>query len=112
MSTTPTHQDIILAYWKSWQDADWDSLRAYLADEVIFGNHVMPAEAFVDICKAGNPWRNVQLLAASFDDKGGAILYEGEDTITGKVIRVGEFITLENGKVKTSIAAFGSGVPL
>ena len=80
-------------------------------EELDFGGQSFSREQFVNICQNGNPWKEVKMLAATYDEHGGAILYEGTDTVTGKTIRVGEFIQIKDGKVSASIASFGSGQP-
>lgn len=98
-------------YWKSWQIPDWEAMRSCLADSIIFGGQQLDAQECVLMCRSGNPWKDVQLLAEVFQENNGALLYEGTDSVTGQVMRVGEFISLEDGKIVASIASFGSGLP-
>jgi len=109
MSVRRDTRDVILRYWKSWQKQDWDELRDCLADEVRMGEHAVSADAFTQMCRLGPPWRDVELLHSVFTDGHGSLLYEGTDTRTGRRIRVGEFIDLEDGRVARSVACFGGG---
>ena len=86
-------------------------MSSYLADFIDFGGHRLPREEFVNFCKQGNPWEDVKLIAAHFSESGGAILYEGFDTGSKRLIRVGEFIKVTDGFITTSMASFGSGQP-
>ena len=111
MTISEKNKDLILKYWNSWQKPDWEEMRSCLANEINFGGHPMNADQFTVMCQNGNPWKDVSLLASHFTDAGGAILYEGTDTVTEKTIRVGEFITVEDDKIVASVASFGSGQP-
>ncbi len=104
-------RELILKYWKSWQTSNWTTLRACLADEIDFGSHKMKADSFVEMCEKGSSWQNVELLDSVFAEACGALLYEGTDSKNGNRIRVGEFIKVNDGKVASSIACFGSGMP-
>ena len=111
MGNPSSNRELIMKYWHSWQKPDWQELRGCLAPKVDFGGIEMESDAFVEMCKQGNPWEKVDMLSACFSDDGGAILYEGTDTITGQRIRVGEFISVKDDRIIASIASFGSGQP-
>ncbi len=111
MTDAKTTEDVIMAYWTSWQDDDWDRMRASLADRLSFGGHPMEREAFVQMCRQGNPWDDVKLIDSMFTDAGGALLYEGTDRKTGTRIRIAEIVRVEGGRVCGANACFGSGMP-
>ncbi len=106
-----TTEALIMKYWRSWQDHDWTTMRSCLADEIVFGGHSMPADQLVTLSENGTPWRDVQMISSLFMNDRGAILYEGTETTGGKVIRVAEFIQVQDGKIMASNACFGSGQP-
>ena len=111
MNQTKINEELILNYWKSWQVPDWSEMRSCLADQFSFGGLTMDSDEFVAMCQAGNPWNNVQLLSSIFNEHGGALLYEGYDTGLERVVRVGEFITVQDNLITGSIASFGTGQP-
>ncbi len=113
MSQVSQNRELILTFWRSWQGAspNWEQMHGCLAASVTFGEHAMTAEQFTAMCKQGNPWQDVELLSSRFTDEGGALLYEGTDTKTGKRVRVAEFIDVADGKVTGANACFGSGTP-
>lgn len=111
MNSTTDAKELILKYWNSWQNADWDVMFECLQDEIDFGGHSMSRDQFTDMCRNGTPWKEVKMLSSVFGDNSGALLYEGTDTKSGNVIRVGEFIQIENGRIKSSLACFGGGMP-
>ena len=111
MSKASSNRDLIMKYWYSWQKPDWPEMRSCLAPTVLFGGTELDSDAFVEMCGQGNPWKDVIMLSDFFTEKGGAILYEGTDTVTGQRIRVGEFITVRDNKITASIASFGSDQP-
>lgn len=111
MSTVDQTRDVILRYWKSWQTQDWDTMRNSLADEVIFGGQTVSAEQIVAMSKQGNPWRNVTMVSSLFTEDEGAIIYDGVDITNEQKHRFAEFIKVEDGKVKSTVACFGSDEP-
>ena len=104
-------KDVILAYWKSWQIKDWDLLEGSLADNLDFGGQPMPRDAFLQMCKQGSPWKDVDLIDSLFTDDAGALIYEGTDTKSGERVRVAEIVRVEGGKVVGANACFGTGTP-
>ena len=111
MSLQSSNEKLILKYWNSWQKPDWEQMRSCLADQINFGGQMLDSDNFVVMCQGGNPWENVVLLSSMFDQHGGALLYEGFDTGRKEIIRVGEFIKVQENKIVSSIASFGSGQP-
>lgn len=109
--TSEDTKSLILKYWNSWQKKDWQAMRECLAETIVFGGNPMPSEQLVVMSENGTPWKNVTMIDSQFSANKGSILYEGTNTLTGKVIRVAEFITIENGKIVTANACFGSGMP-
>ncbi|MDN5212229.1 nuclear transport factor 2 family protein [Fulvivirgaceae bacterium BMA12] len=107
MDTVENNKALTLRYFYSWQKGDFDALRSSLSDEVEFdlnGNKIAGADTFVEICKNGIKWKKVTLLDAIFDTNKAALIYDG---ITGKggEVRVGEIITITNGKIVKAVAA-------
>ncbi len=111
MSTPQATKTIILGYWQSWQDKDWTALRNSLGDTFDMGGNAMPADAFVEFCRKGNPWKDVTLIDSMFTAEGGALIYEGTNTADGSRVRVAEIVRVQDGKVHSANACFGSGVP-
>ncbi len=110
-SNATAAKDVIMAYWRSWQDKDWDAMRRSLAPSLRFGEQTMTAEQFVGFCQQGSAWTEVELIDSLFTADAGALLYEGTDSKSGNRVRVGEIVRLEDGKVCGANACFGSGMP-
>lgn len=111
MTDPEASKKVILAYWKSWQDQDWDAMRAALAEDLVFGGQSMTREQFIQFCQQGHPWRDVELLDSMFTAEGGALLYEGTDTGSETRVRVAEIVRVQGGRVCRANACFGSGTP-
>ena len=109
-------RDLVLRYFNSWQRHDWETMRACLADTIDFegpGGEAgpVPAEQFSAMCSKGSPWRDVELIDSMFEDGHAALLYRGVDTKNDSPVRVGEFITVQGGRITRLRAAFSFGVP-
>lgn len=109
--TTQRTKDVILAYWTSWQDQDWDRMRSSLADDLVFGDQSMKREQFIQFCQQGNPWDDVELIDSIFTAEGGALVYEGTDRGSKERIRVAEIVRVDAGRVCRATACFGRGTP-
>ena len=109
-------KDLILKYWKSWQQpSDFDEMQSCLADDITLdfaGQKIEGAEAFRQIVEASaDPWKDVELIDATFSDDGGAIIYEGTSEAQGHRIRVAEIIHVKDGRIVGASAVFAPKVP-
>ena len=108
-------KELVLRYFNSWQRQDWETMRACLADTIDFegpgGAGPMSADDFTAMCSKGSPWRDVELIDSMFQDGHASLLYKGIDTKNDGKVRVGEFVTVENGEVVKLRGAFAFGDP-
>ncbi|MCG8423747.1 MAG: antibiotic biosynthesis monooxygenase [Proteobacteria bacterium] len=108
-------KELVLKYFNSWQNHDWETMRACLADELDFegpqGPATMSADQFAEMCSKGSPWRDVELIDSLFLDGQASLLYRAIDTKNDTPVRVGEFVTVRDGKVAKMRAAFSFGTP-
>lgn len=105
MSTT---EDVVMRYWRSWHDGgepDWDAMRSCLADTLDLESGPMSADGFVEMCQQGSPWTGVTMIDSLFADDRAALIYEGTNTANGKLVRIGEILTVADGKVAKLRAA-------
>lgn len=101
-------EEIVMRYWNSWRnegEPDWASMRSTLADELDMEPGPMSADAFVEMCRQGSPWTGVTMVDSLFADDRAALLYEGTNTANGKLVRIGEIVTVVDGKVAKLRAA-------
>lgn len=98
-------RELVLRYFGTWPRGDWEGMRACMADTIDFNGQSHNADAFVAMCAKGARWERVELLDSIFADGKAALLYEGIDTGTGSRMRVGEFIRVADGKVRSVQAA-------
>lgn len=113
--TQETTRAVILRYFNAWQEpADLDDMRACLDDAVISDlgfTQINGAEQRVGmIGQTGTPWKKVTLLESIFSDNAGALVYEGVAVVDEKKTRVGEHVTVKNGRITgitASICALG-----
>lgn len=106
-------EEIILAYWKSWQGHDnWERTRSYMCDDVHFDAgafQTQTADQLIALMKRGNPWKDIQLLDTVMGEENkGALIYEGTDSVSGTRMRIAEIITVCDEKIArciTTIAA-------
>ena len=97
-------KEVVLTYFNSWQNKEWDVLRRCLANTFkIDGGKIQfrNIDEFIAFCQNGPSWSKVTLLDSIFQEKQAALLYEGE-TPTGEKIRVGEFLTLDQDKITSA----------
>ncbi len=116
MAQTERTRDIVLKYWRSWQDpADFTAFRSCLSDEVVFdsGTHTLSgADALNSAVETTeSPWKSVKMLAAMFGAEEASILYEGVDKRSGIKTRVAEHLTLRGDRITRIIAAIAPVVP-
>lgn len=107
-------KELVLRYFNSWQHQDWETMRSCLADTLDFEGpdgqaRAMPADEFTAFCSKGSPWREVELIDSMFADGHASLLYQGVDTKNDSKVRVGEFVTVEGGKIARLRAAFAFG---
>ncbi len=113
--TRETTRAVILRYFNAWQEpADLEDMRACLDDAVVSDlgfTQVQGADKLVAMIEGtGTPWKDVTLLESMFTDRAGALFYEGVSVNDGTKTRVGEHVTVENGKITritASICALG-----
>ena len=102
-------RELVLKYFHSWQEpADFDEMRSYLDDHVIFdGGEMMKitgGDAFQQMISASpDPWSEVILLKSYFGDTEAVLFYHGK-TSQGNVARVAEYITIAQGKISNIVA--------
>jgi hypothetical protein len=87
-------EDLIVRYWLSWQQGDWEAMRACLADAVKINdghNTFTDADSFVAMAAAGPEWGDVDMVCAQFGTDEAAILYEGDNVSDGVRVRTAEF---------------------
>lgn len=89
-------------------------MRACLDDTVVsdlgFAQMTGADQLVAMIEQTGTPWKHVTLLDSVFGDNAGALFYEGVAIADGKKTRVGEHVTVNNGKITritASICALG-----
>lgn len=116
MDLTERTQDVVLRYWRSWQDpSDFTAFRSCLADEVVFDSGTQTlsgADALtVAVETTESPWKSVKMLASMFGEDEAAILYEGVDKRSGIKTRVAEHLTVRGDRITRIIAAIAPVVP-
>ncbi len=109
MSKTEATKELILKYWRSWQQpSDFDEMRACLADDAKIDGGMFSldsADAFRTMVEANNsPWRDVKMLDSVFTENTGAIFYEGIEVKTNIRMRVAEHCVVKDGKISKAIA--------
>ncbi len=107
MDTANSNKALVLKYFNSWQVQDFAALRESLDDNVEFdmnGSIIKGADMFVEICKNGINWEKVDLLDSIFTDDKSALIYDGL-TAKGEKVRVGEIVSVANGKIVKAVAA-------
>lgn len=95
-------ESLILAYWQAWQDDDFETFRRTLADDVVVDlgfAQVEGAEAVTAMSQAGNPFRDVKMVAADFHARGGTIVYTAVDDVTNRSVRISELIAVDDGQI-------------
>lgn len=104
-------KELILRYFHSWQQDDYSTLRECLDDDFevnLNGLTINNADTFVKISESGDAWQEVTLIDAIYTDDKAAIMYEG---INGKglPVRVGEMLSIRDGKIISSVATLFEG---
>ncbi len=106
---------LILEYWQSWQDGDFERFRRTLADDVVADlgfARVEGADEVTALSEAGNPFRDVKMVAADFHARGGTIIYTAVDEVTNTPVRISELIAVEDGQIaEVSGVFFGGPAP-
>ncbi len=106
-----TSEELILAYWKSWQTpTDFDEMESYLADDVRFDGGVgqLTGKAALRqvIEQNPEPWSDVRMIDAEFWDGGGVIVYEGTGIESGARNRIAEVLRIDGGAIAQVTANF------
>ena len=96
---------VVEAYFESWSSLCWDRMRECLADRIEFNGTEHDADAFTKGCANGVAWKEVTLIETVICGDKAALLYDGVDTASGTKMRVGEFLTLDDGKIRSIRAA-------
>lgn len=111
MSSTEATREIVMRYWKSWQDQDFQTMRACLADNCTFNLGAMKFDSADQMAKivqeTGSPWTDVRLIDSVFNGPQGSLIYEGFDTGEKRIVRIAEFLHVEGAKIAktTSVIA-------
>jgi ketosteroid isomerase-like protein len=98
-------RSLVEAYFDSWPNQRWDRMRECLADRIEFNGTEHDADAFTEGCANGVAWRDVTLIESVVCEHKAALLYDGVDTASGTKMRVGEFLTIDAGKIRAIRAA-------
>ena len=98
-------KDVVEAYFDSWPNQRWDRMRECLADRIEFNGIEHDADAFTKGCASGVAWKAVTRIESVICGDKAALLYDGIDTATGTKMRVGEFLTIDDGKIRAIRAA-------
>ena len=107
MDIIERNKELTLKYFYAWQTEDFDALRNSLSDNVEFdlnGNKIVGADPFVEMCRNGIKWKKVDLLDSVFHVNKSALIYDGI-TEKGAKVRVGEIISISDGKIIRAVAA-------
>lgn len=94
-------KDLVLTYFQSWQNKEWDTLRNCLSkDFKIDAGKIQfnSVDMFIEFCKNGPSWSQVKLLDALFLEKKAALLYEGV-TQKNEKVRIAEFLEIDRNKI-------------
>lgn len=97
-------KELVLNYFKAFQMKDWEQLRSCLDTnfQVDGGQLQFPSiEVFFAFCQNGPCWSPTQLLDAVFVNNQAALLYEAK-TPKGEKMRIGEFLTIVDNKIRHS----------
>lgn len=106
-----TSDELILAYWRSWQTpTDFDEMESYLADDVVFNAGVGELTGKGALRKMieenPEPWRDVTMVDSQFWADGGVIVYEGTGTESGVRNRIAELLRIDSDKIQRVTANF------
>jgi ketosteroid isomerase-like protein len=96
---------VVEAYFDSWPNQRWDQMRECLADRIEFNGIEHDADVFTKGCASGVAWKKVTLIESVICGDKAALLYDGVDTASGTKMRVGEFLTVDDGKIREIRAA-------
>lgn len=99
-------KELVLSYFQSWQKQNWTQMQDCLTSDFILDSGMLQfknREDFIEFCKEGPRWSQVHLIQSLFQEGQAAILYEGS-SLDGHKLKVSEFLTIENGKIRKSLA--------
>ena len=114
--TDRTSEELILAYWRSWQTpTDFDEMESYLADDVVFnaGAGEMKGKGALRALIEENPepWTGVTMIESQFWSDGGVIIYEGTGTESGTRNRIAELLRVDGDEIVQVTANFAQLPP-
>ncbi len=98
-------RSVVERYFAAWPRRRWDAMRECLADRLQFNGVEHDADAFTKGCAQGVAWRDVTQIESVVCGEHAAMLYEGIDTKSGTKMRVGEFLTVREGRIHSIRAA-------
>ena len=98
-----TTRQLVETYYKAWTTGDFAAARACLADNVDFKGSIDTFHTADELMAALKNFRGmvrqVTLLKSSFEQDGGAMLYDCDTPTPAGVIRTAEFFTTKGGKI-------------
>jgi ketosteroid isomerase-like protein len=100
--TAEDTRELVLRYWLSWQEGDWEAFRSCLADEIFFDGvyaRLHDPDRLVEFRRQADPLRGVTMLESFFGSGEAALLYTGTSTETGAQLRVAELIETRRGRI-------------
>jgi hypothetical protein len=116
MESARLTRELVLKYFHSWRDpVDSRAFRSCLSDDVLFDNGQASVSGADELTRrvgaTASPWKDVVLLASTFEDSQAALFYEGTERGSGKRVRVAEHVAVENGRIKEIRAAVSPADP-
>lgn len=108
---TLTTKTIVISYFYTWQNKDWDKMSELLSKDFAADGGQLQfqnREHFIEFCKNGPSWKNVELIDSLFLENRAALLYQGITPASEK-IRVAEFLQLCDQKIVFSKIAISLG---
>lgn len=110
METARRTRELVLKYFHSWREpVDSQAFRSCLSDDVVFDNGQASVSGADELTRrvgsTASAWKDVVLLASTFEESQAALFYEGTDRGSGKRVRVAEHVAVENGRIKQIRAA-------
>lgn len=103
---TESIEELVMAYWRSWQKGDFSEYRSYLADTIDAGGNELDADQFVTMVSQGSPWRDVRMIDSVFAADSAAIMYEGINTANDAAVKVIEFLRVAERKIVSFCSVF------
>lgn len=104
-------EELVVRYFRSWQQGDLSALRTCLADEIRFDWGVATytdPDDFVAAVASGITWRDVTMLGAVYGSSHAAIMYEGVNVTDGVLVRTAEYLALDGGVISDAVVVFAA----